>query len=691
MWLIKYKHGTPTQKLHGVDFTNGYAFVEKYYDYRFLKDLEKDFEDVTPENFLHKENELKRVLIKVPGGIGDSLFAIPLIEGIKKKYGESCVVDVYGLKVGLETILHHPDIRRFHCEPKPFVEKYHDDYDDIFDLSCSIENNPDADFENAYKVVSDLYNISPDSYNPTVYVTPDEVTKAKHLMADLDVPLNAIKIGVHLESTSSLRAFPKVKVKEFLDRLCEIGHVFVYSNSSLHINRQNFTCPTCNVEDSIAMNDHVNMLTISCVKCNGDILICKEEENPKVHHVVGNSIRTAISMINEMDLMICIDSGLLHIAAGLEKPMVALFSNIDGALRTSFFKNCVTINTPYRCAPCQLNNVPACPPMIRENVKEPPCIQKFNLDEILGQVNFIIDQKGRNFESVSINPPAQVRLERNKCLLCGSQDMDIICRKAEVAHARCLHCESIFAMSPFDTTEYSKEAYHDVFFGERLQKENYKFALKLGQKLIDMLGTSSGLKVMEIGCSNGQTLKGFNDAGWGVYGMEISQSAIDSLPDNWTWKKNILVGDVNETLKNVQQIWKWPGPNPYKLVEATEDTPEKTLIRARSFNCVYIQHTFEHFDNPMELFGKLQNLMHDDGYMVILGPSASAMDQMGTGKNGHLNTLIPGEHQFIPSKKAMLSMASNFGLEILEYYDNKVTSDMYCLMTRKKGFQTTCR
>jgi hypothetical protein len=87
----------------------------------------------------------------------------------------------------------------------------------------------------------------------------------------------------------------------------------------------------------------------------------------------------------------------------------------------------------------------------------------------------------------------------------------------------------------------------------------------------------------------------------------------------------------------------------------------------------------------MEIFGKLQNLMRDDGYFIIFGPSASVIDDLGASKNGHLNTLIPGEHQFIPSKKAMISLAANFGLDIVEFYDNRKTTDMFCMMTRKKN------
>lgn len=685
MWLYKIKenteHGqTPTKVIFGIPFINGFGFVEKWNDHRFFKER-PEFEDVTPEEFKKIENECKKVLIRVPGGIGDSLFATPLIDALKEKYGEKLKIDLFGSKYSLEVLVHNPRISKFIAEPVMHIDKLHQEYDDVFDLGCTIENNPEAEFENAYKVTADTFNLNPPDYNPIVYLQPNEVKKAKHFIADLAIPLDAIKIGVHIEATSPLRTFPRNKVRSLLDTLAEFADVFVFTTTGQHKGRQDFECSKCKRKDTIVLHDNVSKLNFKCNGCANPIEIVKEKENPKIHHLVGNHMRQTVGLINEMNVMVCIDSGLLHIAAGLERPIVALFSNFDGALRTSFFRNCITMNTQYRCAPCHLNNVPRCPPMIRMNLSEPPCVNEFKVDEIVKQVQFIINQRGRDFTSMHIGAPPPVRIERKQCTVCGNGDLNIIARKKDVAHARCLRCESIITLSPSPQDAYIEDDYHTIFNDPRILEENYTFGKALAKQISTLIGNSTANRVMEIGCSNGSTLRGFHDAGWIPYGIEISPKVVETI--QYPWKNNIFIGDLYSVLDiHGKHPWNWPGRSPIKDIKNDDGTIARNL-RTNIFECVLMQHTFEHFDDPLKAFRYATSLVGPNGYLVIQGPSASAMNKIGTSKNIHLQTLIPGEHQCIMSKKAFIELAESSGYEVVQYEENSINYCMFSILKRK--------
>lgn len=676
------KYGvSPTKMIYGIQFTNGYGMVEKYYDWRFFQTKEEDFEDVTPEAFKGIHNEAKKILIRIPGGIGDTLFVTPMIEGIKKKYGSDCQIVVMGLPQALPVLYHNPDIHGFIEEPQLYIDKLMEEYDDMYEIGCTIENNPEAELENAYKLTSDYFELDPKSYNPMCWITPEEIKKAKHTLASIGVPLGTVKIGVHLDSTSPLRGFPKAKMNTLLNKLSELGKVFLFSTNGNNMHRSDFACTNCGEIESACLHPDVEKLTLACRKCGAENEVARNPDNPNVHHIVGTKLRDSMALIAEMNLMVCVDSGLLHLAQALDVPAIALFSNYDADLRTRYFKNTISMNTTFRCAPCHLNNTNMCPPMLKAGLQEPPCIQEYNIDGIFNAAKYIVEAKGVDFPSVHLNPPPPPRMDRKQCILCGNGDFDIICRKKDVLHAKCLLCESIFALSESPKDCYAEPEYHltfdDAAHCERMMRTSALYAKDLNE----MIG-SKGNKILEIGCNRGNTLRGFASEGWIPYGIEYSQDAIDRIPEDW--KDNIIKGDFFDIMeKNVKNPWLWPGPSNIKRIKDENGNVTETWLRP-NFDCVWLQHTFEHFDKPLEAFRKLITLVKPEGFLVITGPSASAMNKWGTGKHMHLNTYAPGEHQIIPSKKAMIKLAHDHELDIVDYKEEKTTGNMVIICRKRK-------
>lgn len=79
-----------------------------------------------------------------------------------------------------------------------------------------------------------------------------------------------------------------------------------------------------------------------------------------------NKIRNLMAYISMADLVLSVDSGPLHIAAGLKKPIVAIRQSFDPDLRISDQRDFTTIERIMDCLPCNQY-------MCRHNKEAPPC------------------------------------------------------------------------------------------------------------------------------------------------------------------------------------------------------------------------------------------------------------------------------------------------------------------------------
>lgn len=73
---------------------------------------------------------------------------------------------------------------------------------------------------------------------------------------------------------------------------------------------------------------------------------------PNIYVLNGLPIRQVGSLINECDLLVFPDSGLLHIAGALEKNMIGLFGSNHPESRLKYYKNSEGIWLNYPCSPC---------------------------------------------------------------------------------------------------------------------------------------------------------------------------------------------------------------------------------------------------------------------------------------------------------------------------------------------------
>jgi ADP-heptose:LPS heptosyltransferase len=83
---------------------------------------------------------------------------------------------------------------------------------------------------------------------------------------------------------------------------------------------------------------------------------------PNVYKVCGMSIRQAAGILEAMDVVLAPDTGFLHLAAAMEKPIVSLFGPTDPRCRTHRYKRVVNVWGVQRCqrAPCWYGPAEGC-------------------------------------------------------------------------------------------------------------------------------------------------------------------------------------------------------------------------------------------------------------------------------------------------------------------------------------------
>jgi heptosyltransferase-2 len=116
------------------------------------------------------------------------------------------------------------------------------------------------------------------------------------------------------------------------------------------------------------------------------VLLGSRDENVLLHDVkkvAGNAVsvfsglklRELMALINRCDLLICNNSGPLHIAAALKVPTVSMIGPTVTPLWLPYGKNNVVLNKRISCSPCN-----------RAHCKDHECMESITADEVLDAV-----------------------------------------------------------------------------------------------------------------------------------------------------------------------------------------------------------------------------------------------------------------------------------------------------------------
>ncbi|MGD9950542.1 MAG: lipopolysaccharide heptosyltransferase II [Desulfobulbus sp.] len=90
-----------------------------------------------------------------------------------------------------------------------------------------------------------------------------------------------------------------------------------------------------------------------------DIIAQSGSAAPRMLNLAGaTSLVEAMALIGECDVFVTNDSGLMHVAAALHTPLVAIFGSTDHIATGPYSDHAVIIRKPLPCSPCKKTHCP---------------------------------------------------------------------------------------------------------------------------------------------------------------------------------------------------------------------------------------------------------------------------------------------------------------------------------------------
>lgn len=114
---------------------------------------------------------------------------------------------------------------------------------------------------------------------------------------------------------------------------------------------------------------------------------------PRPRMAVGaTTLRQSMALLSRCRLLVCNDSGIMHLCASVGVPLVALFGPQSPVKFGPWGENSEVITKRFACSPCRQKFFTECEPSPRG---KPYCMEEITVDEVLSRVNRILDAGGR--------------------------------------------------------------------------------------------------------------------------------------------------------------------------------------------------------------------------------------------------------------------------------------------------------
>ncbi|ACH37872.1 ADP-heptose--lipopolysaccharide heptosyltransferase [Citrifermentans bemidjiense Bem] len=99
--------------------------------------------------------------------------------------------------------------------------------------------------------------------------------------------------------------------------------------------------------------------------------------------VGATTLRQTMAILSRCNLLVCNDSGIMHLGASLQVPLVALFGPQSPVKFGPWGARCRVIYRKFPCSPCRQKFFEECKPSAR---MKPECVEAITVDEVMGEV-----------------------------------------------------------------------------------------------------------------------------------------------------------------------------------------------------------------------------------------------------------------------------------------------------------------
>jgi len=321
--------------------------------------------------------KLKRFLLIRPGGIGDAVHLIPAIQCLKQAH-PSATIDILAEKRNAAVFSLCPEVDqvlRYDC-PRDFLSIFHRKYDVIIDteqwhrLSAVVARLIRSDCKIGFATNERRRMFT---HGVDYFQDDYEVESFSHLLVPLDVTFGLSRPFLQVP-------LPDRKRAEKLLVPVAIPFVALFPGASIPERRWG----------ARKFGDLANRLRAMGLEV---VVIGGEEDRAQGEEIVGQgglnlagrtSLTETAAVLQRSVLLVSGDSGVLHLAVGLDVPTVSLFGPgiaQKWAPRGDIHR---VIDHHLACSPCtRFGTTPPCPIQAR-------CLADIGVDEVLGKIRTLI-------------------------------------------------------------------------------------------------------------------------------------------------------------------------------------------------------------------------------------------------------------------------------------------------------------
>jgi len=109
----------------------------------------------------------------------------------------------------------------------------------------------------------------------------------------------------------------------------------------------------------------------------------KKMKHPQIHNLTGQTDwLESMAILSKCKLALGPDSSIVHIAGSMKIPCLGIYGPFPARIRTTYYPECETIESNYKCAPCFSHGSMPCSHMDRKRMVA-PCWEEITADMII--------------------------------------------------------------------------------------------------------------------------------------------------------------------------------------------------------------------------------------------------------------------------------------------------------------------
>jgi|GEM_PF-5166894 len=324
--------------------------------------------DITPPQLikLRKERDLKTIVLFATGGIGDSLWIMPIARALRSKHPTATI--------GVVVDSRNKDTWR-HC---PYVNGVIDN--NTWNVYGLLQRADECyDFGGIATVYKDLMKLEPveatfkvaelekpksnELMRPFLQLTVDEGKAAQKVLLDKGIDISKEKVVcMGIESSTSNRNWPYSFTARLSVLLCDLGYKVVWLGKTNDLQTEEIKKAT--------------------------------EKSGIVNLSGGTHLRRAMAIISLSDLFIGPNSSLMVIATSLQVPTVGLFGAFDPHRIGKYYDKFFGMWGKVDCSPCN-EHWTEC-----RHGHPSPCMRSITSESVLEKAKLMLSKYPRSKEHV---------------------------------------------------------------------------------------------------------------------------------------------------------------------------------------------------------------------------------------------------------------------------------------------------